>query len=99
MEDARSELGIANEPHVRTRMAVTQHDLRGVEAERRDLCSRYCTQHEQLMSAHPSRARPRDLARDDADDNEHCALLFTRERRATQPARLSSERMEAHTLP
>ena len=38
-EDVCSELGIANEPRVRTRTAVTQHDLRGVEAERRDLCS------------------------------------------------------------
>jgi hypothetical protein len=41
-EDACSELGIANEPHVRPRLArimVTQHDRGGVEAEGRDLCS------------------------------------------------------------
>ena len=52
------------------------------------------------MSAHPSCFRPCDQARGAADDNEHSALLFAcGERRASQPARLHSERLEAHTLP
>lgn len=83
-------------------MAVTQHDLRGVEAERRDLCSS-AHNTRQLMSAHPLRAPDHStrLRCGRTDDNEHYTPLFARaggERRASQAARLRTERLEAHCL-
>ena len=57
----------------------------------------------QLMSAHPLRASDHltRLRCGRADDNEHYTPLFARaggERRASQAAKLRSERMEAHCL-
>lgn len=83
-------------------MAVTQHDRRGVEAERRDLCSS-AHNTRQLMSAHPVRAPDHStrLRCGRMDDNEHYTPLFARaggERRASQAARLRTERLEAHCL-